>query len=244
MVEHTDFEYSERSFWYLIENFIKKNDSRDSLLVIFYSGCTYVHERQLYLEPHRHTEPSVRWSESLYRRLLARLLLVFDTTALRERHYDQFWSRISTQSDTLEDWGKILSLLSINGAETQLLIDALKVKAVDQHHGFTVSDLCNDIQGRQRNLPVASIYRPHSKRDDKPTDIILVPLARPKLQLYGHVEIADPHRLYLQDCTEIHKDGVCEVIKMRMGPDLQEFSATLGWGPSVGGFDPGEIHLS
>lgn len=238
LVEHTDFNYSKQSFWYPIEHFIKDNDSRDNLLLIFYSGCSYVHESQLYLEPHRHTEPNVSWSEALDRRIAATVLLVFDTTCLRERHYDQLWIRITSQLEALDEWSKVMMLLSINGAETQLLIDTLKSKAVSQPHGFTVSELCSDIQIQQKRnstLPAASIYRLDHKKDNKPTDIILLPLARPKLQLYGHAVIADPHGQYLQDSTEIQKDGVCEVIKMRMGPDLQEFSSSLGLGPSVSG---------
>jgi hypothetical protein len=63
--------------------------------------------------------------------------------------------------------------------------------------------------------------------------IVLLPLARPKLTLFEHAIVADPHQEYLKEYTEIHKDGVCEVLKMRMGPDIQEFSAPSGMGISV-----------
>jgi hypothetical protein len=42
-VDHTDLKDSERVFSYVIEGFVKENDSQKNLLVIVYSGSSYVH---------------------------------------------------------------------------------------------------------------------------------------------------------------------------------------------------------
>jgi hypothetical protein len=235
-VEHQDFTYCEKIFWYEIENFIKENDSRSNLVIIFYSGCSYVHGGRLFLEPHRHTEPNVRWPASVDRYSLftkSTMLWVFDTTSLRERHYDQFWKDMSTQLATVDRWPKVLNILSVNGAETQKFIDSLSSMALSRPDGFMVAELCDEIKVRQDiggSWPLASIY-PHP--DEMKSRIVLLPLARPKLTLFEHAIVADPHQEYLKEYTEIHKDGVCEVLKMRMGPDIQEFSAPSGMGISV-----------
>ena len=242
-VDHTDLEYSEKTFWYSIENFIKENDSRSNLLVIFYSGCSYVHENQLFLEPHRHTEPNVRWSETVDRRIfssVATILLIFDTTCLREGQYDQLWKRISRQLYEKGRWSLALNLLSINGAETRLLVEALRSMAFSNLDGFTVTELCKEVQVRQsakNSWPVASVHRPEHKGDTQPKDIVLLPLSWAKLSLYEHTVFKDPHDQYLKDCDpeEIHRDGTCEVSKVLMGPDIQDFSSSLSLGLSVSG---------
>jgi hypothetical protein len=235
-VEHEDSTDCERTFWYEIENFIKENDSPDNLLVILYSGCSYVHEGKLFLEPHQHTEPNVRWSASIdrhFRFARTTILLVFDTTSLREGHYDQLWKHMSKQWDTDNRWPKAFNILSINGAETQRLVDSLSSMTLSHPKGFAIAELCDEIKLRQTgrsSWPLASMY-PHT--DDRTNSIFLIPLARPKLKLFEHAIVADPHQEYLKDYSEIHKEGVCEVIKLRMGPDIQEFSALSGIGVSV-----------
>src|SRR6266487_4670650 len=85
VVDHEDLGYSETAFWYSIENFIKQKDSQNNLLVIFYSGCSYVHEGQLFLEPYRHTEPTVPWPHAPDQRIFScksNVLWLFDTMCL------------------------------------------------------------------------------------------------------------------------------------------------------------------
>jgi hypothetical protein len=238
-VEHEDFTDCERAFWYEIENFIKENDSPDNLLVIFYSGCSYVHEGKLFLEPHQHTEPNVKWPASIdrhFRFARATILLVFDTTSLREGHYDQLWKHMSKQWDTDNRRPKSLNILSINGAETEKLVHSLSSMALSRPKGFTAEELCDEIKMQQTtksSWPLASIYQHPAART---SSIFLLPLAQPKLKLFEHTVVPDPHQEYLKDYVEIHKEGICEVIKVRMGPDIQEFSVPSGIGASVSNF--------
>jgi hypothetical protein len=138
--------------------------------------------------------------------------------------------------DTVDRRPKILNILSINGAETQKLVDSLSSITLLRPGGFSVAELRDEIEVRQiteggwPTWPLASIY---SHPDTGTASIVLRPLARPKLKLFEHAIIADPHQEYLKEYTEIHKEGVCEVIKMRMGPDIQEFSVPSGMGFSV-----------
>jgi hypothetical protein len=60
----------------------------------------------------------------------------------------------------------------------------------------------------------------------------LQPLARPKLKLFEPT-ITDPHQEYLKDYAEIHKEGIFEVITVRIGPDIHESSVPSGIGASV-----------
>ena len=168
------------------------------------------------------------------------MLLVLDTTYLRESHYHQFWRRASRQLNESDSWGNTLNVLSINGTETAALAESLNSMASSHIDGFTVSELCKSIQERRSATgtgPMPSAYRPDDTGDGKPLDIIILPLVRPKLKLYEHFVFSDPHDKYLKDCDsnleEVHKDGACEVVKLRMGPDVQEFSSSLGLSDSV-----------
>jgi hypothetical protein len=145
-------------------------------------------------------------------------------------------SHIRRELDTVDRWPKVLNLLSTNGAETQKLVDSLCSMTLSRPEGFTVAQLCSEIKVRQNaggSWPLASIY-PYP--DATTSSIVLLPLARPKLKLFGHAIITDPHQEYLKEYAEIHKEGVCEVIKVCMGPDIQEFSVPSGMGVSVSNF--------
>jgi hypothetical protein len=135
--------------------------------------------------------------------------------------------------DAVDGWSKVLNILSINGTETQKLVDSLSSMTLSHPKGFTITELCDQIKIRQNaggSWPLASIY----PRSDATTScIVLRPLAWPKLKLFEHAIITDPHQEYLKEHAEIHKEGVCEVIKVRMGPDIQDFSAPSGMGVSV-----------
>jgi hypothetical protein len=62
----------------------------------------------------------------------------------------------------------------------------------------------------------------------KDTETKLYPLSWPKLQLHQHHTFIDPHHEYLKriDSVPLQEDGTCEVIKMRMGLEIQEFSSS------------------
>jgi hypothetical protein len=142
-------------------------------------------------------------------------------------------SHIRRELDTVDRWPKVLNILSTNGADTQKLVDSLSSMTLSRPGGFTVGELCGEIKVRQNaggSWPLASVY-PHP--DTGTGSIVLRPLARPKLKLFEHAIITDPHQEYLKEYAEIHKEGICEVIKVRMGPDVQEFSVSSGMGVSV-----------
>ena len=128
-------------------------------------------------------------------------------------------------------------MLAINGRETQNLTEAFSAMADSRAEGFNARELCDEVQNRQKDdtSTLAHVYGPAGSAPSSSKNYVLFPLRRPKLQLYEHVVWDDPHRTYLDGCntTEIHRDGTSEVLKVDMGPDTQEFSAALGFGPSV-----------
>jgi hypothetical protein len=232
-VDHKDLRDSERAFSYVVEDF--ENDSQKNLLVIIYSGSSYVHEGQLFLEPHQNTEPTVQWADYIDRRILlavARVLLIFDTTNLRPEHYTQMWKETCNRMDVIgyKEQHNMLSILATNGSDTKALISSLSTAASSNPGGFTISQLDDAINLLQRpqKTPRAKLYHIFKTGfggfgDPK---IVLLPLARPRLRLYEHYVFTDPHDEYLQNYITIHRDGSCHVIKMTMGPDLQQFSAS------------------
>jgi hypothetical protein len=215
---------------------VKENDSRKNLLVIIYSGCSYVHQGQLFLEPHQNTEPTVQWTDYVDRRILptvAKVLLVFDTTNLRHGHYTQMFKETGKRLDKIgyKEDRNVLSILAINGSETKTFSSSMIKAASENPEGFTVSklrDAMNASQETGRTAPMAHLYtiiKTGSGGAQAPR-IVLLPLARPKLQLYQHHVFSDPHNEYLRNYTTIHRDGTCHVIKVSLGPDRQLFEAS------------------
>jgi len=250
--EHKDLEDSERSFSYVVEDFMKENDSRKNLLLIFYSGCSefspfkdvliltsylrgYVHQGQLFLEPHQNTEPTVQWTDYVDRRILpavAKVLLVFDTTKLRQGHYTQMFKETGKRLDKIgyQENQNVLGILAIDGSETSAFTSSLAATASAEPNGFTISKLCDTMNSSQQASSIAARQYTIIKNGSGGTKfprIVLLPLARPKLQLYGHHSFSDPHNEYLQDYKTIHRDGSCRVIKLSLGPDRQQFSPTV-----------------
>jgi hypothetical protein len=215
---------------------VKENESRKNLLVIIYSGCSYVHQGQLFLEPHQNTEPTVQWTDYVDRIILpavANVLLVFDTTNLRHAHYTQMFKETGKRLDTIgyKENRNVLSILAINGSDTRAFTSSLTAAASESPDGFKISKLRDAMKSSQPTgctTPSVSLYhiiKTGSGGSDSP-QIVLLPLARPKLQLYEHHVFSDPHNEYLRNYTTIHRDGTCHVIKLSLGPDRQEFSAS------------------
>jgi hypothetical protein len=215
---------------------VKENDSRKNLLVIIYSGCSYVHQGQLFLEPHQNTEPTVQWTDYVDRRILpavANVLLVFDTTNLRHSHYTQMWKETCKRLDKIgyEENRNVLSILAVNGSQTKAFASSLATAASTNPEGFTISklrDAMNSAQQDGETSPRAALYhiiKTGSGGTEAP-QILLRPLAYPKLRLYDHQVFSDPHNEYLQNYTTIHRDGTCHVIKVNLGPDRQQFSTS------------------
>lgn len=213
---------------------MKENDSRKNLLVIIYSGCSYVHQGQLFLEPHQNTEPTVQWTDYVDRRILptvAKVLLIFDTTNLRHRHYTQMFKETGKRLDKIgyKEDRNVLSILAINGSETEAFTSTMVKAAAENPDGFTVSKVRDAMNASQQTggiAPAAHLYiiiKTGSGGREAPR-IVLLPLARPKLQLYGHHVFPDPHNEYLRNYTTIHRDGTCHVIKLSLSPDRQLFS--------------------
>jgi hypothetical protein len=228
-VDHTDVKDSERAFSYVVEDFVKENDSQKNLLVIVYSGSSYVHQGQLFLEPHQNTEPTVQWTDYIDRRILlavAGVLLIFDTTNLRPQHYTQMWKETCKRVDAIGSKEKrnVLSILATNGSETDAITSALSSAASASPSGFTISQLCNAVcRQPSPTSPIAELYQAGfgAFRD---SEVVLLPLARPRLRLHEHHVFTDPHDEYLKNYITIHRDGCCHVIKASLGSDLQQFS--------------------
>jgi hypothetical protein len=232
--DHKDLEDSERSYIYVVENFVKENDSRKNLLVIIYSGCSYVHQGQLFLEPHQHTEPTVQWSDYVDRRILStvsKVLLIFDTTNLRHAHYTQMFKETSHRLERsgYRNERNVLDILAINGLRTYGFTEAL-VKAAEDHPDRFAIEKIQEIMRTSLETghlsPMVQLYTNIEAGVGTPEDerIVLSPLARPKLQLHGHHIFLDPHNEYLANYTTIQRDGACHVIKTSLGPDRQAFS--------------------
>lgn len=215
---------------------MKENDSRKNFLVIIYSGCTYIHQGQLFLEPHQQTEPTVQWSDYVDRRILpavAKVLLVFDTTNLRHEHYTQMFKETGKRLDTIGYKGNrtLLSILAINGSDTKAFTSALTTAASTNPDGFKVSKLRDIMKSSHPTgniTPTAALYhieKTGSGGVEAPR-CVLLPLARPRLRMYEHHIFVDPHNEYLRNYTTIHQDGTCRVIKLSLGPDRQKFSTS------------------
>jgi hypothetical protein len=230
-MDHTDLKDSECTFTYVVENFVKENDSQKNLLIIIYSGSSYVHEGQLFLEPHQNTEPTVQWTHYIDQRILlavARVLLIFDTTNLRPEHYTQMWKDTCRRMDAIGYKGKrnVLSILATDGSGVKALTSSLSTTASANPGGFTVSQLRDALN--LLHTPRAELYTIFKSGygELRVPEVVLLPLARPRLKLYEHHVFADPHDEYLQNYITIHRDGSCHVIKVSMGPDIQQFSAS------------------
>lgn len=238
-LDHADWRDSEQSFLHHVEKFLRKNGNRDDLLVVFYSGCSYVHRGEMFLDPHIHAQPSVRWSGFIDQKILssvANCLLIFDTTNLRHDHYSQMWIHTCERvekfyMDRQMDQRNTLALLAVNGLETQGLISSLESMAENCQDGFTVSQLTASCQTDMRGLdkPSTMLYLTRPTKMLQNTEILLVPLARPKLQLYEHHIFLDPHNEYLKSikAIPIQEDGTCEVLRMKLGPEVQEYSPSV-----------------
>jgi hypothetical protein len=233
-VDHSDLKDSDRVFSYVVEDFVKENDSQKNLLVIIYSGSSYVHEGQLFLEPHQNTEPTIQWTDYIDRRILlavARVLLIFDTTNLRPGHYNQMWKETRKRIDTIgyKEKRNILSILATNGSNTRALTSSLTTAASANPGGFTISQLCDAIHLQtSQKAPHENLYHIFKTGFGGLGDpeVVLQPLARPRLRLYEHHVFPDPHDEYLQNYITIHRDGSCHVIKVSMGTNLQQFSTS------------------
>jgi hypothetical protein len=232
-MDHKDLKDTERAFSYVVEAFLKENDSQKNLLVIIYSGSSYVHQGQLFLEPHYNTEPTVQWTDWIDQRILlavARVLLIFDTTNLRAEHYTQMWKETCKRMNSIvyKEKSNVLSILAINGSYTKTLTSSLNTAASANPGGFTISQLRDTIQLLQtpQTTSTAELYEIF-KADFggyEAPEVVLLPLARPRLRLYEHHVFTDPHDAFLQKSITIHRDGACHVFKESMGTDLQQFS--------------------
>jgi len=200
--------------------------------VIFYSGGSYVHENQLFLTPHQHSKPSILWTEYADRKLLvsaASVLLIFDTAYMKHGHYDNVWERTCDRRIALYakrnlDKTTALNLLALNGLHTHILTSSLILKASAlQNDGVSVTELYKILENDPKAFEKPSVY-PYQEMDDLP-EMKLYPLARPKLRLYQHHVFADPHDEYLKsiETVPLQQDGSCEVVRMRLGTDVQEF---------------------
>jgi hypothetical protein len=205
---------------------VKENDSQKNLLLIVYSGSSYVHEGQLFLEPHQHTEPTVQWTDSLDRRILlavARVLLIFDTTNLRPRHYSQMWKETCNRVDSMSIKKQNLpSILATNGCNTNAITSSLTSAALASPGGITISQLYDAIC--REGTTHAELYEPRSY-GFADSELVILPLPRPRLGLYEHHAFKDPHDEYLSSHITIHRDGCCHVMKVTLSTDLQQFSA-------------------
>jgi len=234
-MDHKDLKDTERAFSYVVEAFLKKHDSHENLLVIIYSGSSYVHQGQLFLEPHYNTEPTVQWTDWVDKPILhaaARVLLIFDTTSMRAKHYTQMQKETCKRMDAIryKESSNVLSILAINGSDTKALTSSLSSVASANPGGFTISQLRDAIHLFQtpQNTPTSELYNisKASFREYRTPEVILLPLTRPRLRLHEHHVFTDPHDEYLQNYITIHQDGPCHVIKLSMGPDLQQFSTS------------------
>jgi hypothetical protein len=230
-IDHTDVKWSERAFSYVVEDFVKENDSQKNLLLIVYSGSSYVHEGQLFLEPHQHTEPTVQWTDYLDRRILlavARVLLIFDTTNLRPRHYSQMWKETCNRVDAMRFVKKqnVPAILATNGSDTNAITSSLSSASLANPGGITISELYDAMCREATTVAThAELYDPrfHGFAD---YELVLLPLPRPRLGLYEHHAFKDPHDEYLSNHITIHRDGCCHVMKVTLGPELQQFSVS------------------
>ena len=230
MAYHGD---SKRTFKDAIENFLQVNDHRENLLLIFYSGCTYVHEKKLFLEPHLHIKPTVSWSEIFEDQIIhreSRILLILDTTNLRWDHYVQWWQSFSRSVGHSDSHCRV-NLLAINGIHTQALESSLAFMASDHPNSFDLSALCNHLkQGRSSNQVSPLLhYMKGVKRHEQVEEvgeIKLFPLP-PRLQLHKHEIFQDPQDQLLRildEYTVLHQDGVCQVVKVKLDNYIQTFS--------------------
>lgn len=125
----------------------------------------------------------------------------------------------------------ILNILAIDGSQTKAFTSAMINAAGENSNDFAVSVLRDAMKASQQTSstsPAANLYTIIKTGSDgaHAPRIILLPLARPKLQPYWHYVFADPHNEYLQNYTTIHRDGTCHVIKLNLGPSWQLFSAS------------------
>ncbi len=124
----------------------------------------------------------------------------------------------------------ILHLLVIDGSQTLKLTEALSAMAYLRVDGFRATELCEQEESYSTRVNGLT-WRTLSDVGDP----VLFRLRKLKPKLYAHSIWDDPHGMYLDACdtTEIQKDGTSEYLKVRMGPDIQDFSTTLELGRSV-----------
>jgi hypothetical protein len=232
-LDHRDLRDTEESLLYYVKDFLRRYDSPHNLLLIFYSGGSYVHERELFLVPHRHAEPNIQWSDYVDRRILsspAKVLLIFDTTNLRNGHYERMWNQTFERRDSSYiERGLVpenpLHMIAIDGSDTSILTSSVEVLAMRCPAGFSTSQLYNTIRDDPQTLerPPISLYPSNSS---EPHVMRLFPLSWPRLQRHNHHKFLDPHDEYLKDISSVplQEDGACEVFSLSLGVDVQEFS--------------------
>lgn len=238
VLDYEDLRDAESSFAYHVENFLRKYDRRSSQLLIFYCGGSYAQNGQLFLHPHRHADPSVRWSQDVHRRILsavANFLIIFDTTYMLEDHYSRMWLRTYERREALyAERGLVkentLQILTLNGSDTHTLAPSLSSLATNFQEGVTIAQIHRMICDETSviDAPSPSLYQDGPVGNGK-TGIKLYPLSWPRLQKYQHHTFLDPHNDFLKgiESVPLQEDGTCEVLRLRMSSDIQDFSSPL-----------------
>lgn len=197
-----------------VDRFIRYEDMRETLLILLYSGGSWIRQNtgRLELWPRWHTIPGIDWMDLVGDKLLAissDLVLLFDlpTPTVADLPVKDFWASLNSRFELARPGAQELQvhLIVFSGCGLRLLMERLKNFESQAPRNISISEIY--FFASQPSAVNAFTFKPEAISPD--ATLAVFKDVNPKLQYV----LLEDYGVF-QDAEVIHEEGYCKVLRI------------------------------